>query len=125
MITPIEMVLIALGGGLGSMLRAAIGAWASRFGPAHLGTLGVNLSGSFLIGVAAAVYLSAPSAPLWGFDIFALGVLGGYTTVSSFALQVQASWMQGDRSVALTYGLASLLLCPLAAWVPLAVSGGG
>src|SRR6266851_558469 len=82
---------VIIGSGLGGMARYAIsGAVARRIGETFpWGTLAVNVSGSFVIGVFAA--LVAPGAALAGQHMagaFAMaGLCGGYTTFSSFSLQ--------------------------------------
>ena len=75
--------LVALGSALGGVLRFWIAAMMSeRFGAAHLGTVFVNVSGSFVIGFIAAL------GPLpWKQQLLMVGILGGYTTFSSFSLQ--------------------------------------
>lgn len=119
-ITPVEFMLICLAGGFGSMARAALsGALARHWHPA-LGILLVNLSGSLLIGVALGAVMAqwrvfGGEGDLRGFVVFTVGFLGGFTTVSSYALQVLelAQAAQGRRAVALAVG--SVLACPLAA----------
>lgn len=88
-ITVLDFLLICLGGGLGSILRAVM---TARFAPrlsAVGATLVINLSGSFLIGLALAASF-APSPVLAGIGLLVAtaGFLGGFTTVSGFALQV-------------------------------------
>jgi CrcB protein len=76
------------------------------------GTLIVNISGCFAIGVIAALAagggpLGTPSA--WLF--FVTGVLGAYTTVSSFSLQTLALARDRELQGALAYIALSLALC--------------
>jgi CrcB protein len=88
-ITALDFLLICLGGGLGSVLRGVMTArLAPRFSVAGA-TLLINLSGSFLIGLAFAVSL-VPNPYLGGMGILfaSIGFLGGFTTVSGFALHV-------------------------------------
>lgn len=122
-----DFLLICLAGGAGSAARAVLsGAIAKRQHPA-LAILVVNLSGSFLIGVALAGVMAqwavfGGSSDLRGFLIFSVGFLGGFTTVSTFALQVLdlAQAGQGRGAVALAFG--SAVGCPLAALAGLGVT---
>ena len=105
-------LLVALGGALGGAARHWVsGAVAARMGEAFpWGTLAVNASGAALIGLLAGL---AERGGLWLF--LAIGVLGAYTTVSSFALQTLSLWRAGAlESAALNMAL-SLGLCLLLA----------
>jgi CrcB protein len=101
---------VALGGALGSLLRYAVaGVWLS---PASLdfpwGTLAVNITGSFALGFLGRVF-APPHAPHAWFLFFTVGVCGGYTTFSTFALD---AFTLAERSVplrAVVYLLASVL----------------
>lgn len=125
------LLFLALGGGLGSVLRAVLSSWvAARSHPA-LGTYVVNISGSFLIGGGWSVLAAAHDATLGNlyFQFLAIGVLGGYTTVSSFALQSLELWQQDRRRTSLLNALGSVVTCPFAAifgflLVAWAISGG-
>ena len=89
-------VLVALGGALGSVARAACTAGALRLtGPNFpWGTVGINVGGSFLIG-ALAVLLRSGDARAF----LMVGLCGGFTTFSSFSLQTVELARQG-RGVA-------------------------
>lgn len=114
-------LVVAIGGALGSVARFwASGAIAQRFGETFpAGTLLVNVSGSFVIGLFAAMtgadgrLLVSP-----GFrQFFMIGVLGGYTTFSSFSLQTLALAREGEWLLAGANALASFTLCLLAVWL--------
>jgi CrcB protein len=93
-----------------------------------LGTLVVNVTGSALIGAAAARAAAGwpPLATAEGWALAAGGVLGGYTTVSSFALQALELARGRAWRLAALYALASPVLCVAAAalgWLAGAGSG--
>lgn len=77
------------------------------------GTLLVNVSGSFLIGILGAAITSpgkvnlGPSAQ----DFLLVGLMGGYTTFSSFSLQTLNLAMAGRWGYAFLYAFLSLFLC--------------
>ena len=114
-------VWVALGGALGGMARFWLsGIVARRVGETFpWGTMVINVSGAFAIGVLAAAAtghgIFAAVRP-WQFAV--TGFLGCYTTVSSFSLQTLALARDGERTWAAGNLVLSLSLC-LAA-----VSGG-
>jgi len=106
-------LFIAFGGALGSVLRFFLsGVMAHRFGHAFLGTMFVNVTGSFVIGFIAAL---GPIKP-WE-QLLMIGVLGGYTTFSSFSLQTLELMHQGRWSIAFSNAFGSLALCLIAVFL--------
>ncbi|MDR5860972.1 fluoride efflux transporter CrcB [Halomonas eurihalina] len=99
---PLDWLLVVLGGALGGMARLAVtelaGRWWGRAFP--WGTLVVNLGGTLGIGVLAAL-AGWPEAGAVGWTFLAVGVLGGFTTVSSFSLQTLTLFQEGRRNAAL------------------------
>ena len=114
-------VAVILGGGLGSGLRFLVSNLiAARFGETFpLGTLTVNVSGCFLIGFIATV---SGTEGRWLFDNHArqflmLGILGGYTTFSSFSLQTLMLVQDGEWLLAGLNVFLSLALCLVGVWL--------
>ncbi len=113
------ILAVALGGGVGSALRYVVNLLVvARLGPGFpFGTLLINLTGSLLIGIVAelAATSSLGMTPLLRLFL-AVGVLGGYTTFSTFALDTVT--LVGDRAFAMAtlYALGSVLLGVLAAF---------
>jgi len=114
---------VAIGGALGSVGRFWLnGLAATHFGRTFpWGTMLVNVSGSFLIGIFSA--LTAPEGPLsppsrmFATQFLMIGICGGYTTFSSFSLQTlqllqDREWLQAGGNV-----LLSVCLCLLAVWL--------
>ena len=83
-----RFMLVLVGGGVGSLLRYGVSGVFSKAGSGFpLGTLLVNLTGSFLIGLFWGVSEKAVFGhPNWKTFIFA-GVLGGFTTFSAYNLE--------------------------------------
>jgi CrcB protein len=112
---------VEIGGALGSVGRF----WFSGVVARHVGetfpwgTLLVNISGSFVIGMLAA--LAEPggrrSIGPTGRQFFMYGVCGGYTTFSSFSLQTLELVRDGDWFKAGTNAAASVALCLVAVWL--------
>lgn len=107
-----RLVLVLLGGGLGSLARYLTGLWlADRLGAAFpWGTLAVNVLGSFLIGMIATLADErggiGPQARL----LLVTGVLGGFTTFSAFSLETWRLLEQNEVGRAALNVLATLLL---------------
>lgn len=79
-------VLVLLGGALGALTRYVVDGWVHRFvGPGFpYGTLAVNLSGSFLLGVVAAVTVEKVLLGSEWRVLLGVGFLGAYTTFSTW-----------------------------------------
>ena len=114
---------IAAGGALGSVGRYAcsslIAAWFGQTFP--LGTLVINVLGSFVIGFFAT--LSGPDGRLLvSGDVrqfVTIGLCGGYTTFSSFSYQTLTLVQDGELVRAGLNVIASVVLCLLAVWLGL------
>lgn len=112
---------IFLGSGLGGVGRFALsGLVAHRFGETFpWGTLLVNVSGSLLIGFIATI--TAPDGRLFagaGVRHFLMtGVLGGFTTYSSFSLQTLLLMRGGEWGRAAGNAFGTLALCLVAVWL--------
>lgn len=117
---------IALGGALGSVARFSLASligsqWGESF---PWGTIIVNIIGCFVIGFFATFTLvdGKPTVGLSGRHFVMTGVLGGFTTFSSFSLQTLAlardgEWAKAGGNVAL-----SLVCCLLAVWLGFVVA---
>jgi CrcB protein len=121
-----NLVLVAVGGGVGSLLRFGAALAATRWlGPAFpFGTLFVNVTGSFAMGVLIE-WLARRHAGAAGEGLrlfLATGVLGGYTTFSTFSLDVAALAERGALATAFVYLAASILVGVGALFAGLAVA---
>lgn len=118
------MFLTFAGSSLGGLARYLLSEWiASRLGERFpFGTMVVNVSGAFLIGVVWGLPWD-DRAPLAGFasDFLLYGFLGGYTTVSSFTLNTLNLFQDGEWRSALLNLFGSYFLCLAAVFVGVSV----
>jgi CrcB protein len=103
-------LLAALGGALGALTRWAI----AETLPASPGgwpwaTLSVNLTGCLLLGVLLAVLAARAPEPSWARPFLGVGVLGGFTTYSTFAVESVQLVDDGAAGLAAAYVLLSVV----------------
>ncbi len=112
-----------LGGAVGSAARYLTGrATLSLFGPGYpAGTLAVNLVGGLLMGVLAGVLARSSAGENWRL-LLGVGVLGGFTTFSAFALDTVVLIERGQPSLALGYILVSVIGSILAVFAGLTLT---
>ncbi|MDE1171772.1 MAG: fluoride efflux transporter CrcB [Verrucomicrobium sp.] len=111
---------VALGGAMGTVGRFWLSGWIAQKVPTFpLGTLVINVTGSFVIGLFAAL-----TEPGGGFIVsptfrtfFMIGICGGYTTFSSFSLQTLTLAQDGEWLYAGLNCVLSLALCLFAVWL--------
>ncbi len=112
-----NLLLIMLGGALGSLARYGVGLGVAQlFGSTFpLGTVLINISGSFVLGVL--ISLDGPMAISSGTRLFlATGFCGAYTTFSTFSLETLNLMEKGSYGLALVYLLGNLVGGLMAAW---------
>ena len=124
----LSTTMIFLGGGVGTLGRYGVAvAFQSlglhKPGGFPVGTLAVNIVGCFAIGVLSQAIVNG-----WGIrdDIrlaLLIGVLGGFTTFSSFGLETVQMWTDGLHGRAIGYVLASNFLGIAAAVVGMMLAG--
>jgi len=111
-------LVVMLGAAFGGLARYAVGMevmqrWPGRF---PLGTFIVNVSGCFLIGILMAVFTGRiGSHPNWRL-LLVTGVLGGYTTFSSFGWESYQAIEDGNRWIGLSNIVLSVTLGYVAVW---------
>ena len=102
----INFLLVFIGGGIGSVLRYGANIFINNYAFSQLGTLTVNVLGSFLFGFIVAIGEDKSSY----FNIFLLtGLLGGFTTFSQFSYDVISLQSNGNY-YQIAYVLLSVLL---------------
>ncbi|HYR41222.1 MAG TPA: fluoride efflux transporter CrcB [Methylomirabilota bacterium] len=114
-----RLLLICLGGAVGTGARYLIGGLAARWLGSEFpyGTLFINVLGSFLIGFVQQVGLTTLAIPETTRLVLTIGVMGGFTTYSSFSYETislieNGSWLGAAANVVLTTGLC-LVVCVL------------
>jgi fluoride exporter len=119
-----KYLVVLAGAGLGGLARYALGTWimAKYGGRFPLGTLLINISGAFLIGLLMTL-LTERLQPHPNWRLFlVMGVLGGYTTFSSFEYETLQAVRDGERWMGLLYVAGSVLLGYLAVWLGAALT---
>ena len=115
----VNVLLVAVGGGLGAAARYLAGLWiVARLGADFpWGTFFVNVTGSFLIGIILVLVERGELPP--GARLFlAVGVLGGYTTFSSFSYEtLQLLGGEGSLGPVLFNAFGQLLVGLLAVYL--------
>jgi len=108
-----KLVLVFVGGALGSVARYLIGLWAATsFGPGFpVGTLTVNLAGSFLISVLFEASLRSTAIPVDLRLFLTTGIMGGLTTYSSFNYETLRLFDDGAVGAALLNMAVTVLGC--------------
>jgi CrcB protein len=120
-------LLVGAGGAIGAMARYGFASFVGRFWPMSfpLATLLINIIGSLAMGLF--VGLMARWLPAWQSDarlFVAVGILGGFTTFSSFSLDTIVLIERGEVVAAGAYVLLSVVLCLIGLYLGLLVTRG-
>ena len=110
------LVWVSLAGGFGALTRALVDRLVAVRWPAWWATLGINLAGSFAVGVAAGVLSAA------AFAVVGTGFCGGFTTFSTASWQVARELGRRRHRFAVVYLAATIGGCLAAAWLGVLVS---
>ncbi len=104
------LLLVGLGGAIGSIARFAIGNWLVPWlvpGNFNLSTTAVNVVGSFLLGCLAANF---PDRSKSLYLLLGVGFCGGFTTFSTFSLELLEALMKGNPMSGILHCLANVFL---------------
>ena len=108
-----------IGGAIGAVSRFLVGTFILRFYSSlfPLGTFLINVTGSFLIGLFMTLFLNRPNiSPSWRLFVVT-GILGGYTTFSTFEWETFTAFRGGAVAVALLNVLLSVTLGFGGVWI--------
>lgn len=109
---PVTLLAIAAGGAIGAFCRYVIGRWAERVlgHKSFYGTLAVNVSGCFCVGLVLGAASQGDAATMTWRPLVADGFCGALTTFSSFSLEVVSALREGAVIRALLYVSVSMFL---------------
>ena len=113
---PLSLLLVALGGGLGSVTRALIGSWIPA-GRLPWATITINILGSFLIGWLMVKFAPTAERAVQMQSLAVVGFCGGFTTFSAFSWQTFEQMQKGYWVAAVMNVLLSVVLCLIATWL--------
>jgi fluoride exporter len=114
----LKYLMVGVGGCLGSILRFWLGGYiGSRMGTRFpYGTLVINVTGSFLVGLVFALLTTRTSwSPNWRY-LIPIGFIGGYTTFSSFEYETLRTIQDGQIGLGLLYVAVSVIVGFVAVW---------
>ncbi|KYK48599.1 camphor resistance protein CrcB [Bradyrhizobium liaoningense] len=106
------ILAVAAGGALGAVVRYLVALGSGRaFGTNFpWGTLIINVTGSFLIGIFAALFATRWNLPQTARMFLTVGICGGYTTFSTFSLDAWYLIERGQTVASAVYMIASVVL---------------
>ncbi|MGB3594870.1 MAG: CrcB family protein [Ornithinimicrobium sp.] len=119
------LLAVSLGGAAGAVLRADVEQRLSGNGAATgfpWSTLGINATGSFALALLTVITVSLPSA-WWVKPTLGTGVLGGFTTFSTYVVMAQVLQLDGSLLTAAAYLLLTPVVCVAGAWLGAHVPG--
>ena len=112
------ILFVALGGSMGALGRYFIAQWLiTSPGKWPLATITVNCLGSLLMGVLFVIITQKTLIhPEWR-SVLMVGLLGAFTTFSTYSLETVLMIERGEISLAISYALGSVVLCVAAAFL--------
>lgn len=119
-----NILLVGLGGGIGSIARYLFQRWMYALYPHHFpwGTFGVNIIGCFVIGLFWGLsFKSFDDNESWKLFLMA-GLCGGFTTFSAFTLEGVGLMKEQRMALFLVYVAASVILGLLATWLGMLIT---
>ena len=119
-----RFLLVCLGGGLGSGARYLVATWVARLAPGAFpfGTLAVNAAGSFLLSLVMHVGLTTEMIPPHVRLMLTTGVMGGFTTYSTFNYETSGYLREGAWAAGVLNITATVAGCLVAGFAGLALA---
>ena len=114
-----KIVFVALGGGIGAARRYGLTELCNRHGGAIFpyGTVLANVIGSFLIGLLFVFFASHSDLPPVVKLLFVTGILGGFTTFSTYNMELLTFVRTGEFTMALLYLALNVGVGFVACWL--------
>jgi CrcB protein len=105
-------LVVFVGAGLGGVLRHILNIWIARLAGTHfpMHTFVINITGSIVMGIITALFALKGGATGHLRLFLATGILGGYTTFSTFSLDAVLLWQRHDHLLAACYIGGSVVL---------------
>jgi fluoride exporter len=105
-------LIVFIGGGMGAALRHGINLGVTRFMGSGFpyATFSINITGSFIMGLIAAYFAFKGDASQHWRLFLTTGILGGYTTFSTFSLDAALLYERGELGLAAIYVIGSVVL---------------
>jgi CrcB protein len=104
-------LIVFVGAGIGGSLRHFVNVMTAHLGnPSWVGTLAINVTGSFAIGLIAEYFALRGHLPQEWRLFVVTGIIGGYTTFSAFSLETVLLYESGHMVAGFGYVLSSVVL---------------
>lgn len=119
------LAAVAVGGGLGGVARYGVARWLpARPGGFPVSTFVINVTGSLVLGFLIVYLLEVWPVHRYLRPFLAVGLLGGYTTFSTYAVELRDLLARGSWAMADAYAADSLLAGLAAVWIGVAAARG-
>jgi CrcB protein len=118
-----NFLIVFLGAGIGGAFRHGVNILAAKWWTIGfpIGTLTINVLGSLLMGVLAGYFsLRGDASQAWRLFL-TTGILGGFTTFSTFSLETALLYQRGALNAAIGYAVSSVILSLIGVFFGLAV----
>lgn len=102
-----EAFFVGVGGFIGAIARFYVSKLAQIVWPAAAGTFIANILGCLFLGFLIVIFEKSNSSMLYRF--LAVGICGSFTTFSTFSAETVAMFRSGDKFLAMTYVIASII----------------
>src|SRR5215471_14538127 len=119
----LRYLMIAVGGAAGAIARYVLGNYiGSRYGFRFpYGTLVINVTGSFVVGLSMALFARTTASPYWRY-LIPIGFIGAYTTFSTFEYETLRAIQDGQLGTGLLNVALSVIVGFVAVWGGMAIA---
>ena len=111
----IPFLIVFIASGLGGAMRYGVNLFVTTLLPGSFpaGTITINITGSLAMGLLAELFLLRAGFSQDTKIFWTTGIIGGYTTFSTFALNAVTLWSRGEDVTAIVYVVASVIVAVL------------